>query len=100
MSYSKFDRREEKIQRRREEHPDAEHAKKYDKQLEKNNLKRCKYIVKEERIENKIRNHDPLMAHIFDVVEESRARPNGKSPFVDEIKVIKDIEYKKVGVYL
>ena len=97
MSYSKYDRREEKIQRKREKHTDEKHAQKYDRKLEKLNLKRCRYLVREEKIENKIRNHDPLMAHIFDVVEESRARPNGKSPFVDEIKVIKDIEYKRVG---
>ena len=97
MSYSKFDKREEKILKNKEKCNDEKHAQKYDKELEKLNLKRCKDLIREEKIENKIRNHDPLMAHIFDVVEESRARPNGKSPFVDEIKVIKDIEYKRVG---
>lgn len=38
----------------------------------------------------------PVMSKIFDVVEESRAKPNGRSPFVDEIKKIKDVVYKTV----
>lgn len=38
----------------------------------------------------------PVMSKIFDVVEESRAKPNGRSPFVDEIKIIKDVVYKTV----
>lgn len=31
----------------------------------------------------------PVMSKIFDVVEESRAKPNGRSPFVDEIKKLR-----------
>ena len=38
----------------------------------------------------------PVMSKIFDVVEESRAKPNGRSPFVEEIKIIKDVVYKTV----
>lgn len=38
----------------------------------------------------------PFMADVFDVVEESRAIPNGRTPFNDEIKVIKDVVYKSV----
>lgn len=36
------------------------------------------------------------MATVFDVVEGSRAIPNGRTPFNDEIKVEKDIVYKTI----
>ncbi len=39
----------------------------------------------------------PLMAGIFDFFEEDRARPNGRTPFNDEIKVVKDVVYKTVN---
>ena len=39
----------------------------------------------------------PLMADIFDVFEGSRAVPNGRTPFNDEIKVVKDVVYKSVN---
>lgn len=38
----------------------------------------------------------PFMAGVFDVVEEARAVPNGRTPFNDEIKVEKDVVYKTV----
>lgn len=38
----------------------------------------------------------PLMGSIFDFVEEKRARPNGRTPFDDEIEVIGDVVYKTV----
>lgn len=38
----------------------------------------------------------PFMAGVFDVVEEQRAVPNGRTPFNDEIKVEKDVVYKTV----
>ncbi len=38
----------------------------------------------------------PVMSKIFDVVEASRAKPNGRSPFVDEIEVLHDVVYKTV----
>lgn len=38
----------------------------------------------------------PVMAKVFDVVEASRAVPNGRTPFNDEIKVEKDVVYKTV----
>lgn len=38
----------------------------------------------------------PLMSFIFDFFEGSRAIPNGKSPFIEEIKVVKDVVYKTV----
>ncbi len=37
----------------------------------------------------------PLMADIFDAVEESRGEPNSRTPF-DDIKVIEDVPYKTV----
>ncbi|MBO4694900.1 MAG: alpha/beta hydrolase [Clostridia bacterium] len=97
MAYSKFDKQEEKLNKNREKHPDQKHQEKYNKEQQKIDEERCKWLVKEERSEQHIAKRDPLMAHIFDVVEESRARPNGKSPFVDEIKVIKDVPYKTVN---
>ncbi len=39
----------------------------------------------------------PLMSKVFDVFEQSRAIPNGKTPFNNEIMIIKNIPYKKVG---
>ena len=39
----------------------------------------------------------PLMADVFDVFEGSRAVPNGRTPFNDEIKVVKDVVYKSVN---
>ena len=38
----------------------------------------------------------PFMADVFDIVEEQRAVPNGRTPFNDEIKVEKDVVYKTV----
>lgn len=38
--------------------------------------------------------YDPLMGKIFDVVEGSRAKPNGRTPF--DIAVSKDVPYKTV----
>lgn len=38
----------------------------------------------------------PVMSKIFDVVEESRAKPNARSPYVDEIEVVRDVVYKTV----
>lgn len=38
----------------------------------------------------------PFMAGVFDVVEEQRAVPNGRTLFNDEIKVEKDVVYKTV----
>ncbi len=38
----------------------------------------------------------PLMSKIFDVVEESRAIPNGRTIFDREIKIEKDVVYKTV----
>lgn len=38
----------------------------------------------------------PFMADVFDVVEESRAVPNGRTPFNDEIRIEKDVVYKRV----
>ena len=38
----------------------------------------------------------PFMAGVFDVVEEARAVPNGRTPFNDEITVEKDVVYKTV----
>ena len=56
-----------------------------------------KRLAREERTAKRIQKRDPLMAHIFDFFEEDRAIPNGRSPFRDEIKVLKDIVYKQVG---
>lgn len=36
------------------------------------------------------------MSKVFDVVEESRAVPNGKTPFNKEIQIVKDVVYKEV----
>ena len=96
MAYSKFDKQEAKLEEKRKKHPDEKHQEKYNKEQLKINEDRCKYLVKEEKSEQRIAKRDPLMAHVFDVFEESRARPNGRSPFVDEIKVIKDVPYKTV----
>lgn len=54
----------------------------------------------DKRLEKKFRKEygmmrRPFMADVFDVVEESRALPNGRTPFNDEIKIIKDIVYKR-----
>lgn len=38
----------------------------------------------------------PVMAKVFDVVEASRAVPNGRTPFNGEIKVEKDVVYKTI----
>jgi acetyl esterase/lipase len=38
----------------------------------------------------------PLMSSVFDFFEASRAAANGKTPFDDEIKVVKDVVYKTV----
>jgi len=38
----------------------------------------------------------PLMADVFDLVEEQRAEPNSRTPFTDEIRVQKDVVYKTV----
>lgn len=39
----------------------------------------------------------PLMSKVFDLIEGMRAVPNGRTPFNDEIRVVKDIVYKTVG---
>lgn len=38
----------------------------------------------------------PIMADVFDFFEEDRAVPNGTTPFNNEIKIEKDIIYKRV----
>lgn len=53
----------------------------------------------DKRLEKKFRKEygmmrRPFMADVFDIVEESRAIPNGRTPFNDEIKIIKDVVYK------
>lgn len=55
----------------------------------------------DKRLEKKFRKEYGMrrrafMADVFDIVEESRAVPNGRTPFNDEIKVLKDVVYKTV----
>lgn len=38
----------------------------------------------------------PIMSKVFDVVEEGRAKPNGRTPFNEEVIVIKDVVYKEI----
>lgn len=38
----------------------------------------------------------PIMADIFDIAEESRAEPNSRTPFDQEVRVQKDVVYKTV----
>lgn len=55
-----------------------------------------KRVEREKRQTARIQAWKPVMAFVFDTVEESRALPNGKTPFNDEIKVVKDVVYKEV----
>lgn len=66
-------------------------------------LDRREIVNKEEKREYKAKKkaffeehkmfYRPLMADVFDVVEEARSEPNSRTPF-DDIKVIEDVTYK------
>ncbi|MEG1662562.1 MAG: hypothetical protein RR338_01105, partial [Clostridia bacterium] len=39
----------------------------------------------------------PIMSFVFDSIAHMREKPNGRTPFNDEIEIVKNIEYKNVA---
>lgn len=64
--------------------------------MDKETRQRERQLNKEFRAQYGMFRH-PLMADVFDLFEGSRAVANGRTPFNDEVKVIKDVVYKTVG---